>query len=92
MDQLHAEKKAFLQRMAVVGSYSNSRYFYLGRIRFILEHHNFEQREQLLGMVLQSAMSDRALSISEFMFILNKVEEAHQKSMEVNYNEQWQQP
>lgn len=92
MDTLHAEKKAFLQRMATVGSYSNSKEFYLGRIRFILEHHDFAQREQLLGMVLQSAMSDRALSVSELMFIVIKVEEAHQKSLEVNYNEQWQQP
>ena len=78
--------------MATVGSYSNSKDFYLGRIRFILEQHNFEQREQLLGMVLQSAMSDRALTVSELMYIINKVEEAHQKSMEANYNEQWQQP
>lgn len=92
MDTLHAEKKAFLQRMATVGSYSNSKDFYLSRIRFILDHHSFSQREQLLGMVLQAAMSDRALSVSELMFIINKVEEAHQKSMEVNYNEQWQQP
>lgn len=92
MNTLHEEKKAFLQRMATVGSYSNSKDFYLGRIRFILEQHNFEQREQLLGMVLQSAMSDRALTVSELMYIINKVEEAHQKSMEANYNEQWQQP
>ena len=92
MDTLHQEKKAFLQRMATSGSYSNSKDFYLGRIRFIMEQHNFEQREQLLGMVLQSAMSDRALTVSELMFIINKVEEAHQKSMEANYNEQWQQP
>lgn len=90
MDTLHSEKKAFLTRMAVTGSYSNSKEFYLGRIRFILEHHDFVQREQMLGMVLQAAMSDRALSVSELMYIINKVEEAHQKSMEVNYNEQWQ--
>ena len=89
MDQLHAEKKAFLQRMATSGSYSNSKDFYLGRIRFILEQHNFEQREQLLGMVLQAAMSDRALSVSELMFIINSVEEAHKKSMEENYNAGW---
>ena len=89
MDSLHEEKKMFLQRMATSGSYSNSREFYLGRIRFILEHHDFSQREQMLGMVLQAAMSDRALSVSELMFIINKVEEAHQKSMEVNFNEQW---
>lgn len=92
MNSLHAEKKAFLQRMATVGSYSNSRDFYLGRIRFIREQHNFEQREQLLGMVLQAAMSDRALSVSELMFIINEVDVAHQKSMEANYNEQWQLP
>lgn len=89
MDTLHQEKKAFLTRMAVAGSYSNSKEFYLGRIRFILEHHDFAQREQLLGMVLQAAMSDRALSVSELMFIINKVEEAHKKSMEDNYNEGW---
>ena len=89
MENLHEEKKAFLQRMAVAGSYSNSKEFYLGRIRFILEHHDFAQREQLLGMVLQAAMSDRALSVSELMFIINKVEEAHKKSMEDNYNEGW---
>ena len=89
MENLHQEKKAFLQRMAVAGSYSNSKEFYLGRIRFILGHHDFAQREQLLGMVLQAAMSDRALSVSELMFIINKVEEAHKKSMEDNYNEGW---
>ena len=92
MDQLHAEKKAFLHRMATSGSYFNSKEFYLGRIRFILDHHDFAQREQMFGMVLQAAMSDRALSVSELMYIINKVEEAHQKSMEANYNEQWQQP
>lgn len=89
MDTLHQEKKAFLHKMALSGSYSNSKEFYLGRIRFILEHHDFSQREQLLGMVLQAAMSDRALSVSELMFIINKVEEAHKKSMEDNYNAGW---
>ena len=89
MDTLHQEKKAFLTRMAVAGSYSNSKEFYLGRIRFILEHHDFAQREQLLGMVLQAAMSDRALTVSELMFIINKVEEAHKQSMEDNYNAGW---
>lgn len=89
MENLHEEKKAFLTRMAVAGSYSNSKEFYLGRIRFILEHHDFAQREQLLGMVLQAAMSDRALTVSELMFIINKVEEAHKQSMEDNYNEGW---
>lgn len=89
MDTLHQEKKEFLHRMAVSGSYSNSKEFYLGRIRFIMEHHDFAQREQLLGMVLQAAMSDRALSVSELMYIINKVEEAHKKSMEDNYNEGW---
>ena len=89
MENLPAEKKAFLQKMAVAGGYSNSKEFYLGRIRFILEHHDFAQREQLLGMVLQAAMSDRALSVSELMVIINAVEEAHKKSMEDNYNEGW---
>ena len=89
MENLHEEKKAFLAKMALAGSYSNSKEFYLGRIRFILEHHEFEQREQMLGMVLQAAMSDRSLSVSELMFIINRVEEAHKKSMEENYNAGW---
>ena len=89
MENLHEEKKAILSRLATSGSYSNSKEFYLGRLRFIMEHHDFQQREQLLGIVLQAAMSDRALSVSELMYIINKVEEAHQKSMEANYNEGW---
>ena len=68
----------------------NSKDFYLGRIRFILEQHDFQQREQLLGMVLSAAMADRALTVSDMLFILSNVEEAHQKSLEANYNEMWQ--
>lgn len=68
----------------------NSKEFYLGRIRFILEQHDFQQREQLLGMLLSAAMADRALTVSDMLFILSQVEEAHQKSLEANYNEMWQ--
>lgn len=68
----------------------NSKDFYLGRIRFIQDQHDFTQREQLLGMVLSAAMADRALTVSDMLFVLSQVEEAHQKSMEVNYNEMWQ--
>ena len=68
----------------------NSRSFYEGRIRFILEQHDFAQREQLLGMVLSAAMGDRALSVSDCLAVISQVEAAHQKSMEVNYNEGWQ--
>lgn len=89
MEQLHAEKKVFLQRMATLNTYTNSREFYLARIRFILSQHDFVQREQMLGMVMSAAMSDRSLSVSELMVIHSKVEEAHQKSMEENYNHGW---
>ena len=68
----------------------NSKEFYLGRIRFILDQHDFQQRDQLLGMVLSAAMADRALTVSDMLFILSQVEEAHQKSLEVNYNEMWE--
>ena len=67
----------------------NSKDFYLGRIRFILDQHDFAQREQLLGMVLSAAMADRALTVSDMLYVLSQVEEAHQKSMEANYNESW---
>lgn len=68
----------------------NSKDFYFHRIRFILEQHSFEQREQLLGMVLSAAMADRSLSVSDCLAVISQVEEAHQKSLEVNYNEGWQ--
>ena len=65
----------------------SSRSFYEGRIRFILENHSFQQREQLLGCVLSAAMGDRGLSASDLLSVINQVELAHQKSMEENYNE-----
>ena len=43
----------------------------------------------MLGMVLQAAMSDKGLSVSDLLFVLNEVETAHQKSMEANFNETW---
>lgn len=67
----------------------NSKAFYEGRIRFILDQHDFAQREQLLGMVLSAAMADRSLSVSDCLAVISQVEEAHQKSLEVNYNEGW---
>lgn len=67
----------------------NSKAFYEGRIRFIMDQHSFEQREQLLGCVLSAAMGDRSMSASDLLSVLSQVEAAHQKSLEVNYNEGW---
>lgn len=67
-----------------------SREFYAGRIRFILEQHTFIQREQLLGMVLSAALGDRSLTASDLLAVMGQIEIAHQKSLEVNYNEGWQ--
>lgn len=64
--------------------------FYQGRIRFILEQHSFEQREQLLGCVLSAAMVDRSLSVSDLLAVISQVEAAHKKSLEANFNEGWQ--
>lgn len=89
MDTLHAEKKAFLHRMEVNNGYSNSKQFYLGRIRFIMDRHSFAEREQMLGMVMSAAMCDKDLSVSELMHIVAQVEEAHKKSMEANFNDGW---
>ena len=68
----------------------NSKDFYIGRIQFIMDHHNFEQREQLLGMVLSAVMGDRSMSVSDCLAVISQVEAAHQKSLEVNFNEGWQ--
>lgn len=67
----------------------NSREFYEGRIRFIMNQHKFEQREQLLGCVVSAAICDRSLTVSDQLAVLAQVEAAHQKSLEVNYNEGW---
>ena len=67
----------------------NSKAFYEGRIHFIMDQHSFEQREQLLGMVLSAAIADRSLSVSDCLSVIGQVEEAHHKSLEVNYNEGW---
>ena len=75
--------------MATLNNYTNSREFYLARIRFILSQHDFAQREQMLGMVLNAAMSDRALSVSELMSIVSRIEEAHKESLEANFNDGW---
>ena len=75
--------------MLQTNSYTNSKDFYSSRIRFITEQHCFSQREQMLGMVLQAAMSDKGLSVSDLLFVLNEVETAHQRSMEANFNETW---
>lgn len=64
--------------------------FYLGRIQFIMDQHNFVQREQLLGMVLSAVMGDRSMPVSDCLAVISQVETAHQKSLEVNYNEGWQ--
>ena len=90
MSNLHQESKQFFS------SYYNnhqpapsgSRSFYDGRIRFILSQHDFGQREQLLGMVLSAAMGDRALSVSDMLYVVSQVEEAHKRSMEMNYNDE----
>lgn len=63
--------------------------FYEGRIQFILEQHDFAQREQLLGMVLSAAMSDRNLSLSDLLSVISQLEEAHNKSLEANFNDGW---
>lgn len=66
----------------------NSKDFYLGRIRFIMDNHTFRQREQLLGMVLSAAMADRSLAVSDLLYVVNQVELAHQKTLEENWNEE----
>lgn len=67
----------------------NSKGFYEGRISFILENHDFAQREQLLGMVLSAAMADRNLSLSDLLAVISQLEEAHNKSLEANFNDSW---
>lgn len=84
MSNLHQESKQFF--LPIIRHISRS--FYDGRIRFILAQHDFGQREQLLGMVLSAAMGDRALSVSDMLYVVSQVEEAHKRSMEMNYNEE----
>ena len=67
----------------------NNKGFYEGRIEFILANHDFSTREQMLGMVLNAAMSDRSLSVSDLLSVISQIEEAHNKSLEANFNDGW---
>ena len=88
-NQLHEEKKEFMHKMYSQPAQVSSRLFYDGRIRFILDQHYFTQREQMLGMLLNAAMGDRGLTVSDLLYVISQVEEAHKKSMEINFNEEW---
>lgn len=67
----------------------NGKGFYDGRIDFILNNHDFSTREQMLGMLLNAAMSDRSLSVSDLLSVISQIEEAHNKSLEANFNDGW---
>ena len=67
----------------------NGKGFYDGRIYFILNNHDFSTREQMLGMLLNAAMSDRNLSVSDLLSVISQIEEAHNKSLEANFNDGW---
>ena len=88
-NQLHEQKKEFMHKMYNQPAQVSSRLFYDGRIRFILDQHYFTQREQMLGMLLNAAMGDRGLTVSDLLYVISQVEEAHKKSMEINFNEEW---
>ena len=88
-NQLHEQKKEFMHKIYGQPAQVSSRLFYDGRIRFILEQHHFTQREQMLGMLLNAAMGDRGLTVSDLLYVISQVEEAHKKSMEINFNEEW---
>ena len=87
-NQLHEQKKEFMHKMYNQPAQVSNRLFYDGRIRFILDQHYFTQREQMLGMLLNAAMGDRGLTVSDLLYVISKVEEAHKKSMEMNYNDE----
>ena len=87
-NQLHEQKKEFMHKMYNQPAQVSSRLFYDGRIRFILDQHYFTQREQMLGMLLNAAMGDRGLTVSDLLYVISQVEEAHKKSMEMNYNDE----
>ena len=69
-------------------SYEGVHEYYLDRIRFAMEH-NFQNREELLSMISRVAFVDSFLTTEEYRDIINKVQEAHKKSMEMNRNDVW---
>lgn len=86
-NEVHEERKKVMGSLYGKSCQVSNKTFYDFRIKFILERHNFVLREEMLGMVLSAAMGDRNLSVSDMLYVISKVEEAHQKSMEMNYNE-----
>ena len=62
--------------------------FYLGRIEFAMRG-NFNQRLDMLDMILRAAGYDDMLNPEEYRVILDNVKKAHLKTMEDNYNGNW---
>lgn len=62
--------------------------FYLGRIKFAMGG-SFTQREEILRMVARTAFRDYSLTNADYVVILDNVQEAHKKSMEMMRNEVW---
>ena len=62
--------------------------YYIDRIRFAMRH-DFANREELLRMISRVAFMDSYLTGREYTSILEALNNAHIKSMEMNYNEGW---
>lgn len=69
-------------------SYDGVHSFYIDRINRAMTG-NFQQRMDWLAMIGRVAMMDSFLTMDEYTDILNRLNKAHQKVMEDNYNAGW---
>lgn len=69
-------------------SYEGVHSFYVDRINRAMSG-NFQQRMDWLAMIGRVAMMDSFLTMDEYTDILNRLNKAHQKAMEDNYNAGW---
>lgn len=69
-------------------SYEGVHAFYVDRINRAMTG-NFAQRMEWLALISRVAFHDSFLTHDEYLDILNRVNNAHIKAMEDNYNAGW---
>lgn len=69
-------------------SYQGVLNFYIRRIQSV-PFYGFKSGSELLAVIMRCALSDELLTRDELDIIINLCEQAHNKLLEVNYNDGW---
>lgn len=62
--------------------------FYMGRIKAVPSY-GFKSGSEILAVIMCCALSDKLLTLDECAIIINSCAQMHNKLLEVNYNDGW---